>query len=859
MNRVGELSVLMVLAVMFSAKGIQAQPITPAADGTGTKITSPSGNPDQFDITGGTQVGANLFHSLEQFGLERGQIANFLSNPQVQNILSRVVGGHSSFIDGLIQVTGGTSNLFLMNPAGIIFGSNARLNVPASFTATTANGIQIGEDWFKAIADNNYASFVDTPSSLAFTSPQLGSIINAGNLVVSPGESITLVGGTIINTGKLSAPGGTITIAAIPEEKLVRISQEDSLLSLDLPVEIKTALNAQPQPFTSFSLPQLLASPAHHATGVVVEDGLVKLTGSGITVSGKPGTIIASGTLDVSDRNIGGKGGTIDVFGDRIGLIGGTIEASGMNGGGRVRIGGTYRGEGTAPHALHTHISENSLIHADALTDGDGGQVIVWSDNTTEFYGQINARGGFNSGNGGFVEVSGNSDLTFRGAVDLSATKGDVGNLLLDPTNITIVDGNRGANDGEVTGDNQILAGDSSGATFTLSETALEALASNANVRLEATDAIAIEDLADNELTFASGTGAIAFVAGGNFSMNVGDTIRAEGRDITISGETITVGTLSTFGTTSTFQGGGRFGSADDFRFPDASGDVTLSARNDINVQRIFGKNVTLSSQNGNITTGSISSEAGSNLAAPPNSGTGSDVTLTARRGTVQLRGLIRAGQTNKTTDSTITIEAARFIATDPVSEIESDINGDRVIVNGVTQTTPINLYAYPRNVDAAANNRADRTVGTGQFVLQFEEQDPIVQGSGEPLITITLLEDTSFAVGNFDGTGSGTEGIIGLGAERAPSVIVLLRDNQFSATVSSFDSTVSDTARLVELQRDKSTILVCNPVASEGELLNVRAVMPEILNGRSQEQPTNDESQRSVQCFEESVNSAVR
>ena len=114
-----------------------AQPITPelGADGTGTVVT-PDGN--QFDITGGTLSGSNLFHSFQQFGLSENQIANFLSNSQISNILGRVVGGDTSIINGLIQVTGGNSNLVLMNPAGIIFGSGASLNVPASFTATTA-------------------------------------------------------------------------------------------------------------------------------------------------------------------------------------------------------------------------------------------------------------------------------------------------------------------------------------------------------------------------------------------------------------------------------------------------------------------------------------------------------------------------------------------------------------------------------------------------------------------------------------------------------------------------------------------------------------------------------------------------
>jgi len=116
-----------------------AQAITPAADGTNTQVIQTN---NQFDITGGqlSKDGANLFHSFSKFGLDANQIANFVANPQIQNLLGRVVSGEASLIDGILKVTGGTPNLYLMNPAGIVFGSNARLDVPAAFAATTANG-----------------------------------------------------------------------------------------------------------------------------------------------------------------------------------------------------------------------------------------------------------------------------------------------------------------------------------------------------------------------------------------------------------------------------------------------------------------------------------------------------------------------------------------------------------------------------------------------------------------------------------------------------------------------------------------------------------------------------------------------
>lgn len=103
--------------------------LTPAAlaqivpNGAGT-VVNPQGN--QINITGGTQAGANLFHSFGDFNLNSAQVANFLSNPQTQNILGRINGGNPSIINGLLQVTGGNSNLFLMNPAGIVFWTRCK-------------------------------------------------------------------------------------------------------------------------------------------------------------------------------------------------------------------------------------------------------------------------------------------------------------------------------------------------------------------------------------------------------------------------------------------------------------------------------------------------------------------------------------------------------------------------------------------------------------------------------------------------------------------------------------------------------------------------------------------------------------
>lgn len=270
-------------------KHAQAQPIVPAPDGVGTIVT-PDG--DRFNITGGqlSSDQTNLFHSLFRFGLSQQQIANFVSNSSIHNILVRVVGGEASHINGLIQVTGGQSNLYLMNPAGIVFGSNARLNVPASFTATTANGIGFGSQWFSASGANNYADLVGTPHSFAFTMEQPGAILNFGTLTA--GKNLNLLGGTILSTGQLNAPNGQIVVVSIPGENMVRLSQPGSLLSLD----IQTSAFSSTQPNTwhlpVLSLPALLTggNTGNANTIQVNENGSIQLLGSGISLA--PGDIV---------------------------------------------------------------------------------------------------------------------------------------------------------------------------------------------------------------------------------------------------------------------------------------------------------------------------------------------------------------------------------------------------------------------------------------------------------------------------------------------------------------------------------------------------------------------------------------
>ena len=404
-----------------------AEPIV--SDGsTGTVVRS-QGN--RIDITGGkfSRNGDNLFHSFSEFGLDKNQIANFLSNPSIQNILGRVTGENRSILNGLIQVTGGNSNLFLMNPNGIIFGANAQLNVPASFTATTATGIGFNGGWFKAIGTNDYNSLVGNPTRFQFNTLQPNAIINAGNLAVGEGQNLSLIGGSVINTGIIKTPGGNISVVAVPGTSRLRLSQEGQVLSLEIPNN---------QTITPSTLAELLTGSGVETGLTVTPDNTVQ-TAAGTVIPNQTGTVINSGTLDASVPSIE-RGGNVDVFGSVVGVVDQAhINVSGNTGGGNVRLGGDYKGGGTVPRSQTTVIGDQATINADARVNGDGGNVIVWSDNFTRFSGNISARGGIESGNGGFVETSSKNLLeVLAGSVDATATNGLPGMWLLDPRNVTI-------------------------------------------------------------------------------------------------------------------------------------------------------------------------------------------------------------------------------------------------------------------------------------------------------------------------------------------------------------------------------------------------------------------------------------
>src|SRR5499433_834336 len=195
-----------------------AAPITPSGLNTQVNLSqTPPAGKTQFDITGGTRPGGgpNLFHSFGQFNVPNNNIANFLNDSGLatSNILGRVTGGNISNIFGTIQTTGfGNANLFMMNPAGFLFGPNATINVGGMVAFTSADYLRLGDGKLFNAAPNPNADALLSAAPVAafgFLGSNPGAItVQGSQFSVTPGQSISLVGGNItVQSGTLE--GGT--------------------------------------------------------------------------------------------------------------------------------------------------------------------------------------------------------------------------------------------------------------------------------------------------------------------------------------------------------------------------------------------------------------------------------------------------------------------------------------------------------------------------------------------------------------------------------------------------------------------------------------------------------------------------
>lgn len=378
------------------------------------------------------QTSANAIINWQGYNIGANEAVKYIQPGSSSIALNRVTGVDPSYIYGLLS---GNGQVWVINPNGLLVGPGATVQT-GSFLASTMN-----------ITDENFLSgthlFTTTPGSQA-------SIVNQGNISVANGGYVVLAAPTVSNSGTIIANLGSVHLASgdtttltIDNGSLINVAVDGAVAEHALGVSNSGRISA-----AGGQVAMTAKVAGDIMKSIVNNDGIIEvnstLDGSGFILldSGDYGIAANSGTLDASGKNRGEVGGTVKVLGEKVALYAGsTIDVSGDAGGGTVLAGGNFHGAGAEQNASMIYVDKDASIKADALTNGNGGQVAVWSDDATRFYGTISAQGGTLGGDGGFAEVSGRHSLTYAGLVNLGAAKGATGTLLLDPDEITIIHG----------------------------------------------------------------------------------------------------------------------------------------------------------------------------------------------------------------------------------------------------------------------------------------------------------------------------------------------------------------------------------------------------------------------------------
>jgi hypothetical protein len=261
--------------------------------------------------------------------------------------------------------------------------------------------------------------------------PELGSLEAASGL--------DLAGGTLKTTGRLAIAGNSKVSAA------AELSSKSGLVDVQGDVDLgSAALILRGDMVGLGAVVRGQAEASLHAYARTLDIGGMIRAGLIHVEATTNGNAYVHGVLDADAFSAGGVGGTVRVLGGSVVVDGGTIKASGGGGGGTINIGGNYLGQGPLQNAQVTGVSGSSVLRADGRNSdgtgsGNGGTIIVWSDDATGFYGTASARGGTSGGDGGFIETSGKNWLDVIGAnVSADAPAGNAGQWLLDPTNVTV-------------------------------------------------------------------------------------------------------------------------------------------------------------------------------------------------------------------------------------------------------------------------------------------------------------------------------------------------------------------------------------------------------------------------------------
>ncbi len=473
---------LTIIVIGFSAPA-QAAPVGGAVASGTVGIQS---NGAATTVTQGSQ---KAIVNWQGFNVAPNETVNFVQPNSSAVILNRVQSVNGSVIQGQINANG---KVFLINPNGILFSQGSSVNV-GGFVASTLG-----------VSDNNFLN-----GNYKFSGDSQGTVTNQGSLNTNAdGGYIALIGSKVVNEGVISARLGTVAMAAgsavtldMAGDQLLNVTVDQGVLDALVRNGHLIKADGGQVIMTAQGAGSLLSSVVNN-TGVIQaqsiqnQNGVIKLSGDASS-----GVVNLSGTLDVSGVAAGQKGGAVQVTASTVNLNNAKINATGDAGGGQVLIGGNFHGAGPLANAKTTNLDRGTQIDASAIRSGDGGKIAVWSSGTTSVDATFIARGGSQSGNGGFVETSGHVlSMGLYARVDTLATKGLTGVWLVDPSNY------------------EICLATCSGALDTTTETPASVIAHlvTSNYTISATNNITVSDA----VSFSTGSRIFTINAGNNILIN---------------------------------------------------------------------------------------------------------------------------------------------------------------------------------------------------------------------------------------------------------------------------------------------------------------------------------------------------
>ena len=360
-------TILSLNSILFSSSvGAQIVP-----DGTlNTKVNPIDG---QQKITGGIESGTNLFHSFKEFSPTADFDTYFNNKPDIQNIFTRVTGNSASLIDGKIK-TNGNASLFILNPAGIIFGDNAQLDIGGSFITTTAESIIFadGTKFDTQLDQTSPLLTVSIPIGLQYgNSP--GTISSANNesinLDASPGNTLAFLGGNIeLQNISIEAFSGNVEIGSVAEREIINLSPssngwEFKYENVDNFNDIK--ISQQSQIDTSGEL------------------GNIKLVGKDIFLN--PGSVLFNNTNTDIDGGVISLLATNNIDVNNITLIAQVTPPITDQNGNFLPVKGN--GGNILISAKDIKIRNGSIISASTFSQGDGGDIIIDARESVELLG----------------------------------------------------------------------------------------------------------------------------------------------------------------------------------------------------------------------------------------------------------------------------------------------------------------------------------------------------------------------------------------------------------------------------------------------------------------------------------------